>query len=290
MNDKVLVVAFDGLDKELIEEFELENIQQEEFDTIDNQKGVENIYTSELFASFITGKNPKQHGIEGLTTWSNSRGRIIDTVAPKKLVESIRGFNKVQETLKTLLGTEEVKYSEEHLKEDTLFEKIDNSRAMYIPGYNPSLFWQLKAETLPLKHGYGADEAEEFWDSREHDFRKKNLFSELENDIVSPRDFLMVHLHRTDFHQHLYGDPTGVMDKNKLRKLYQETDELAGEILEKAEGKYDIVIFMSDHGLPAEHGHNYKAFYSSNKSLFDNVPKITDFHDKIIGLTDNNAS
>jgi predicted AlkP superfamily pyrophosphatase or phosphodiesterase len=287
MTGNLLVVAFDGLDKELVEEFELENIQQKEFGAIDNQTGMQNIYTSELFASFITGEVPDKHGIEGLTTWSNRRGRIVDSLAPKKLVETTKGFNRIQETLKTLLSTDEVKYSKEHIESETLFEKIDNSRAMYVPGYNPSVFWQLKAETLPLEYGYGSDIAAEFWDTREHEFRKKNFFSELENEIVSPRDFLMIHLHRTDFHQHLYGDPTGVMDRDKLRRLYQETDELAGEILEKAEGKYDTVVFMSDHGLPAEKGHNEKAFYSSNRPLFDETPKITDFHDRILEEASN---
>lgn len=286
MSENVLVVAFDGLDKELIEEFDLENIQQEEFGKIDNQTGMKNIYTSELFASFITGKNWEEHGIEHLTTWEDkNKGRIIETLAPKGVVENTKGFHRLRETLKTLLKTDEVKYSQEHLDEETLFEEIDNSRAMYVPGYNPSLFWQLKAETLPLEYGYGADIAGEFWDTREHDFRKKNFFSELENEIVSPRDFLMVHLHRTDFHQHLYGDPTGVMDREKLRKLYQETDELAGKILEEAEGKYDKIIFMSDHGLPAEHGHNENAFYSCNGKLFEETPKLTDFHDKILEMT-----
>lgn len=286
MSEKVLVVAFDGLDRELIEDFRLENIQQEEFGAIDNQTGMKHIYTSELFASFITGKTHKEHGIEHLTTWEDERkGRLIETVAPKSIVENTRGFHRIRETLKTLLKTDEVKFSEEHLQEETLFEKIDNSRAMYVPGYNPSIFWQLKAETLPLEYGYGADVAGEFWDTREFEFRKKNLFSELENDIVSPRDFLMIHLHRTDFHQHLYGDPTAVIDKDKLRKLYKETDELAGEILEKAEGKYDKIIFMSDHGLPAEKGHNGNAFYSCNTELFKEKPKLTDFHDKILELT-----
>jgi len=286
MSEKVLVIAFDGLDKELIEEFNLENIQQKEFGTIDNQTGMKNIYTSELFASFITGKNWQEHGIEHLTTWEDkNKGRLIETLAPKSIVESTKGFHRLRETLKTLLKTDEVKYSQEHLETETLFDKIDNSRPMYIPGFNPTIFWQLKAETLPLEYGYGADIAAEFWDTREHEFRTKNLFSELENDIVSPRDFLMVHLHRTDFHQHLYGDPTGVLDKDKLRKLYQETDELAGEILEKAGDKYDTVIFMSDHGLPAKKGHNEKAFYSSNTKLFEDTPKITDFHDKILEMT-----
>jgi hypothetical protein len=52
----VLVVALDGLDCELIKEFGLGNIKQDEFSKIDNQAGMNSVNTSELFASFITGR------------------------------------------------------------------------------------------------------------------------------------------------------------------------------------------------------------------------------------------
>ena len=59
-------------------------------------------------------------------------------------------------------------------------------------------------------------------------------------------------------------------------------DELAKKIKQKALQKgYERIIFMSDHGLPAEEGHNENAFYSSNKELFgEEKPHITDFYDK----------
>lgn len=65
--------------------------------------------------------------------------------------------------------------------------------------------------------------------------------------------------------------------------MYKETDKLAGKIKKKALQKgYEKIIFMSDHGLPTEEGHNENAFYSSNKQLFgDEKPRITDFRDEL---------
>lgn len=75
----------------------------------------------------------------------------------------------------------------------------------------------------------------------------------------------------------------------KVKETYHEMDELAGEIIERAEENgFDTIIFMSDHGLPTveEGGHNENAFYSCNHELFgDKTPHITDFHDRILQLT-----
>jgi hypothetical protein len=59
MENKTLIIAFDGLDYELIQEFGLETIPQREFGKIDNTTGITSIVTYELFASFITGKTWK---------------------------------------------------------------------------------------------------------------------------------------------------------------------------------------------------------------------------------------
>ncbi len=288
MSEKVLVVAFDGMDKELIEEFELKNIQQQEFGSIDNQTGMQNIYTSELFASFITGESPDEHGIVGLNKWKNSRGEVLDTLIPKEVLETKIGFHRIRETLKSALDAEETKYEKEDLASETLFEKIDESRPIFVPGYNPSTFWTIEADLRPLGYGKTPAETMEHYDTREFRHRKEKLFSELENEIVPARDFLMMHFHRSDTFHHLYGDPEGNYNEEKLREMYREMDELAGEIKEKALDKgYDYVIFMSDHGLPAEIGHNENAFYSSNKPLFEEkTPKITEFHDRILELVE----
>lgn len=60
------MVALDGLDYELIKEFGLGNIKQDEFSKMDKQTGMNSVKTSELFASFITGKTNESHGVKGL--------------------------------------------------------------------------------------------------------------------------------------------------------------------------------------------------------------------------------
>jgi hypothetical protein len=288
-NQNVLVVAFDGLDIELIKKYDLENIPQAEFGTFDNSTGMSSIITSELFASFITGTNYEDHGVVALET-TDRRQKLAEKMVPNFLLENVRGFYRIKESLKTFLGADEGKrYTKDSLEQASLFEKIEGSRAMFVPSYNPSVFWAVGAEALPLKKGYSADETSRYYDSREYIHRKKQLFSELENEILEPRSFLMCHFHRTDMYHHLYGDSDAHFDNEKLEKMYKETDKLAGKIKNKAlEKGYDHIIFMSDHGLPNTDEHNENAFYSSNKKIFDDKnPHITDFHDRILELTDN---
>lgn len=169
-----------------------------------------------------------------------------------------------------------------------MFDKLDDSRAMFIPSYNPSPYWMIGAGLRLFNYGYSANEVADMWDSREFSFREKELFDELDSDIVLPRSLLMCHFHRPDIHQHLYGDKyIGNYDEEKLKRLYLEIDQLAGEIKDKALAKgYERIIFMSDHGLPSQHEHNENAFYSCNEELFgEEKPHITDFYNKIMELS-----
>ncbi|WP_414837766.1 alkaline phosphatase family protein [Candidatus Nanosalina sp. VS9-1] len=283
---KTIVIALDGLDYELVKEFELENIIQEETGEINNYEGINKIKTSELFASFITGKTWEEHGVTGLAKWSNHRIQKFED-----LVEGIWFFDKFRELRQAVFETvglfnaSQRKYTKEDLEAETVFEEIENSRAMFVPSYNPSMTWIIRAGTAPLKFGFTSEDVVEYWDSREYEHRKRELFSELENEFVPARDLLMCHFHRPDMHHHMYGDKNlGNFDKAKLKELYKETDDLAGKIKKKAlEKGYERIIFMSDHGLPLAKGHNKNAFYSSNKPLFpDKTPHITDFHDAFV--------
>jgi hypothetical protein len=288
--ENVLLVALDGLDKELIDDFGLENVNQEEYGKIDNQTGSKYVKTSELFASFITGTNHEEHGVTGLTRSQDSwKWRVIDSICTERRVTDVRGFYRLKMFLKWFLNADdEIRYTKEDLEVDTLFEKTENSRAMFVPSYNPDILWEAGLEFEAGKFGRGKEGNARYWDERSYEIRKEKFLHELENDIVSPRDFLMVHFHRPDLYQHMYGDPSGdLYDEEKLRELYRETDEFAGEVKEKAlEAGYDRIIFMSDHGLPEIKEHNENAFYSCNKELFGSkVPKLTDFHDRILSLT-----
>ncbi|MFB6158104.1 MAG: alkaline phosphatase family protein [Candidatus Nanohalobium sp.] len=287
---KVLVVAFDGLDKELIEQFGLENIKMSEFGSIDNSTGITDIKTSELFASFITGETSVKHKVTGLKKQPETlRWRFINFLTPKKLTENIRGFYRFRETLKWVLNAQSpFKYTREDIDCPTIFDEMKNSRAMFVPSYNPDFLWDAGGLGLINSLGYSRRKKVKIWDERSYEIRKNKLFSELENDIISPRDFLMVHFHRPDFYQHLYGDKYADMyEEGKLKQLYRQTEDLAVKIKNAAkEAGYTHIIFMSDHGLPTEYEHNENAFYSCNKELFgDETPHITDFHDKILKIT-----
>lgn len=275
-----LLVAFDGLDHELIQKFDLEGLKQEQFGKIDNKTGMTATFTSELFASLITGQTYETHGVEGLRKWDNEKvgkaEEIINKVPYAEKFESLR--NAIWSSINSL-DAQKAKYTKEDLKCDTLFEQVENSRAMFVPSYNPSPFWVIGADLEPIKYGYNQEKTTRHYDTREFDHRKRELFKELENEITGTREFLMCHFHRPDTYQHLYGDKKiGAYDEQKLLRLYKEIEELALEIKQKAEeAGYERIIFMSDHGLPTEEGHNENAFYSSNTELFNKKPKMTDF-------------
>lgn len=281
---KTIVIAFDGLDYELIKKFDLENIPQKEFGTIDNDTGINRRMTSELFASFITGKLSGEHGIEGLVKWTNPRvGKIESFLEDKPLMKSFKDLRHSIWTSINSLQAEKAKFDKEDLECNTIFEEVENSRAIFVPGYNPSVFWKIGAELRPIQAGYSLEQTMEHYDTREFRYRKNVIFSELENDIIPARDFLMCHFHRSDTFQHLYGDDhIGAYDEEKLEGMYNEIDELAGKIKENAlEKGYERIIFMSDHGLPDETEHNRKAFYSSNVEIFaGSKPHITDFYER----------
>lgn len=294
MNENVLVVAFDGLDKDLIDKYGLEEIKQQEYGTLDNKTDVEHVKTSELFTSFITGLKTEEHGLEGLGTYHDGwKGDLMEFLNIGYLKRNMPGYYRFRTALKGILDLgEKRRYDRRDLDSETLFEKIDNSRAMFVPGYNPDLMWQGGGMTIAGGLGYSKEKVKDFWDERSYEVRKEKFLHELENDIISPRDFLMVHFHRPDIYHHMYGDVSAEnldFDEEVLRRMYKETDEFASEIIEKAkEAGYDYIIFMSDHGLPTVKTHNENAFYSSNKELFgEKTPKITDFHDKILELTGN---
>lgn len=93
-SDNLVIIAFDGADKELIEEFNLESIKQKEFGAIDNSSGIKYRYTCELFASFITGETYEKHGVIKLrkTDKNPLRRSLTGGLVPRYLVKNFRGF------------------------------------------------------------------------------------------------------------------------------------------------------------------------------------------------------
>lgn len=281
----ILVVVFDGLDYELIREFDLENIQQQEFRFIENDLDISSRKTSELFASFITGETHEAHGIKGITSQNTMIQKFEDNYG------GIFPLNKFKDLRKAIYeSVNRINYQERRphkgdIEIPTLFEEIPDSEDLFIPSYSRNWTFIIGTMTEPIKYGASRDEVVSYHD-REYEWRKEKLFDALDQPFGTGFDFLMCHFHRPDLAQHMYAYD-GVKDREKLKDIYLETDELAEKIIEKAEDTYDYIIFMSDHGLPEDDSHNKNAFYSCNRELFgDENPHITDFHDKILDLVE----
>ena len=276
---RLLIVAFDGLDYELIKKYNCRNIMQNEFGKIDNTTGMKTRITSELFASFITGKTWKEHGVIGLRKITN---KFLDYLEHK--LNKIPLFHRMEGIRCRLLNAlYPLKifcrvYNKSDLKCKAIFDEIPNSKALFVPSYNPEPVFALGniVQVIPI---FGVNtfleviEKEQFW--REH-----VLFEELKKRY----NLIMVHFHYPDWIQHLFGAPVRV--EEKLREMYKRMDKLAGKIIKEAKKNgYDWILFMSDHGLPENFKggeHNKNAFYSSNIKLGLRNPKITDFHDIIL--------
>jgi predicted AlkP superfamily phosphohydrolase/phosphomutase len=276
--ESILVVAFDGLDKELIEKFELENIQQNEFGPIINHTEVEKIMTPELFASFVTGKSTEEHGIRDRGKWNSEfLNKYEKFLNPLNLLSVKRFFKVFPWVSPDGVTLEDHEY-------DTIFDRIEDSQSLFVPTVSPSITQKVNWEhaTAVRNPVLNMEEALEMIE-REFLWRKEVLMREIEENY----DLLMCHLFYPDHIQHHYQD--WEMPDEKKKEVYSEMDKTAAEIKEKAEDKYDYIIFMSDHGLASkrkELHHNKNAFYSCNKNLFgdEDDPKITDFFDKIVDI------
>lgn len=263
------------MDKELIEKYELENIPQEEFGSIDNSTGIRFRYTSELFASFITGENCEEHGVVRLCRHDKSRfKRFINSgILPAYLTENVRGItfldNLVTGALRSALGIDLTKYDKSDLKCPSIFEELDAAKPLFVPSYNPDPRWQLR---LP----HGVADFEERSEVRKYSKKlTESRFSDLKNLSFEFWDFVMIHFHDPD--------PQQDLQLGNYRQDYERLDNLAGEIIELVPENWTI-IFMSDHGRLEGKEHNKKAFYSCNQELFPkSEPRITEFKDKIVG-------
>ena len=276
-DNSVLVVAFDGLDYDLLQRFNCTAFtEMVEFGQIDNHTGISEIKTSELFASFITGETHNEHGITGLTKWTDeAAGSFIDTIAPFSKLDTVPGLHTLRNVLKAVANVKQVKYTAENLESLSLFDHIEDSVPLFVPSYNPSWFWRIGGGIQSLEYGGGPEQVEELYE-REHPYRRQKLWEVLDEET---HDLVMCHFHKPDALQHSYGDRDALYDEQRLEQLYEEMDALAAKIKEQAED-YDIILFMSDHGLPQPGlwEHNRNAFYATNTNTGLEAPHITEFY------------
>jgi predicted AlkP superfamily phosphohydrolase/phosphomutase len=282
MGDKLLIVAWDGLDHELIQRYDVDNVMLDNFGKIDNDSMMKKRSTSELYTSFITGTNYKIHGVTGINKF-NARGKVLETVMPPKIRGGLPVTSIIYQKLWDLIGADKRKYEKKDLKTNTLFDVINDSKALNVPGYNPGFGWSanLKSHTLD-ELMYRDNPMKEAEKTVEMLFEKR--WKRFQQVFDSGFNVVMSHFHYPDYIQHFHGTKDINFDEDKMRELYEEVDKYSERVKEYADMYGYDLLFMSDHGLPQGYEHNKNAFYSHNieGEFVGDRPGITDFYTPIM--------
>ncbi|PSG98643.1 MAG: hypothetical protein BRC29_00770 [Nanohaloarchaea archaeon SW_7_43_1] len=268
--NRVIIIAFDGLDYQKIRKYDCENVMQEEFGKI----SLENmpLTTGPLWSSFITGMHPEEHGVQKTMNWTNQKVQKFENLmGDLPFTDFWKGIRwTIFRNLGSLNAGVVGAYRENLEVNETIFEDIEPSISLNVPGQdiNTALSTIIISRALGKDAPLPKDVMERDIDA-EHLKRKEETFEALKDENFA---LLMSHFHKSDFMQHLYG-----FSEEKERELYRVFDKLAGEIKEYASDD-DLLIFCSDHGLE-DGGHRDQAFYSLNHELGLENPHITEFRD-----------
>lgn len=278
---RVCILALDGLEYDLVEEFNLETIKQREYGKIDVST-FKDLATPIIWASFITGQSPEKHGLDEIVAWRNPVVQKLRRLSIKLGLDRIKGKGKIFE----LLGFKHGQFYDilieefKNRKVKTFFDIIPNSRAFSVPPYQEWISnetQRLMKEAINNPKRVGAFE-EHVWKVSERK-RKKCL------KIVRQHDWklFMMHFIFTDLLGHFF-----VGNSARMFEVYSEAERFVDNVA-KILPKKTLLIVVSDHGMK-ELGegtfgdHSDHGFYSSNVKLGLVNPKITDFFDLVVRI------
>jgi len=266
---RVLILAFDALEYDLVEKFDMENLKQEEYGIIDIRDLL--LSTPIIFASFITGLPPEKHGVR-YRMWSSDFLEKLSAASIVRLgLRRIKGKRKILEKI----GFKRGFHTQRHFKKKgirTLFDIVDNSIALNVPSYQE---WTTK-ELInsfhdAMKYSSRRDEFEE----RLWDFHEREVAECLRHIEQHDWKLIMAHFKFTDYFGHMFGG-----NLTKMWEVYTTADNLVTEIKTKIDSDDTLLLIMSDHGIRpiGKYGdHSDHGFYSLNQKMDLNNPKITDF-------------
>ena len=157
--------------------------------------------------------------------------------------------------------------------EDTFFSSFKTYDAVDVPAF--TLKDENHAEERKLLKKFFDEETttDEYDDVvwKNHEENKNDLFNS-----IGRSDLVMGYFDLADAIGHLsFGVP------EKMEKVYAELEKIAREVRSSSD---DFVLVISDHGMKpvGKYGdHTRNGFYSANRRLGLNLPKITDFYGMI---------
>jgi hypothetical protein len=283
VKERVCILAYDGLDIELVEKFNLPNLKQEEYGKIDISD-FEKIATPILWGSFITGENlepyfTEKKGSMFLRNIFRVPYQFIKKNISAKLTVSIRKRLEKVGILQEVTGEISLRNVTRDLNRKTIFDLTDDSLGLNIPSYNlnrkPKCSMKDKIEGVLSDSDYW----DNVWDC--FDETKRELLNNLDRDLV------MAWFCPADWIGHIWRG-----DMEIMQKTYRILDNFAEMVKEKFDG---WILIAADHGMKplgrfGDHTNLNYGFYSSNRKLGLNAPKLTDFYgiirDRIRGELD----
>jgi len=281
--NKVLILGIDALEYDLVEEWDLKNLKQEEYGKtilpISRDDGY--LYSEPatviMWPCFITGILPKKMGIETvkiyplnflykfyLKSLSPKDGEKRETIKDKSPYRKV--MDKISDFIYSLHLSREP--TRRDIKVPTMFETIPNSIHKHIPVYDNDVFPPYKkkiVETIENKTYMPIFEME---CTREFNLRTKEVFEWLERK--DEWNLFMQYFFVLDGVQHAFFNNT-----KKIAKFYIMFDEFVGKVRKKIDDD-TLLLIVSDHG---QHKgiHTTHGFYSVNKPLGLKNPKLIDF-------------
>lgn len=256
--DSILIVALDGLESDFVEKWNLRNLKQQEYGTIevpiDSETGVPT--SPQVWASFLTGRY-----VEGLE---------FEKVGMVNIV--LKALEFLHKHIPMRLGLGEKVRNRAPSRFPTLksesFLELTKSREINMPYYSYdhsalNIIHKFKAENLSVSRIIVL--LKDLYEKR-----KSRILREI--DKIESVDVFVAFMHFPDSLQHfLFTRPS------KIEELYLDLDEYVS-LLKKRIRSSTLFIIVSDHGFDLETGtHSKHGFYSSSANLERTPRKITDF-------------
>lgn len=256
----LVVLALDGVDAGLVEEFDIDAFRLDSHGEIETfEYGETGPYTLELWPTVATGLHPRDHGITGsnISQWDNPVFELGSKITAY-LDGSVR--TTLGHFVRDRFGSD---YDIPETDKPTIFD--DEGRVVHNwPGVVNS--HELREVWRMTNQGYSQAELE-----REILGKAASQFGWVREMLNHNVSLAAVHVHAADIFGHTYCEAP-----DDLRRTYERVAAFVNEVRESL-GEDDELLLISDHGvrnvvLDTEENagsHSYRAFASST---FETIP------------------
>jgi len=278
---KVFVLGIDGLEYELVEKFDLENLKQLEYGKVSIPKECFIIapargprlrdtlqpYTPLVWSTLLTGKTPSQTNINKVNfiKWDNRLLQFLRENSGRIGLNRVKGKTKLLKAL----GFKRRYHNKDDFRVKTIFDFAKNPIDISVPCYSKDWKFKLKADKNDVR-GFFEESLSDFKVMREETLRR----------VTESWDLFFSYTRHLDISGHLFFGR-----RIKMWENYALVDELAGQIKDRLR-KGTLLLIVSDHGMNQLENttlgkHGEYAYYSGNMSLGLKAPSITDFYEII---------